>query len=240
MNEQGPETEGQKEGEQDPRSIEEPESEDGGQPTAETGSEEEPPEVNGGKRRRLLIFGGIGLVILAIIGVLYWLYARQYESTDDAFIDGDIVQFSPKVAANIAKIYVKSNQYVHKGDPLLDLDPKDLEVKLEQARAQLANATGQKGSAEANVDLTTQTTNASQNQALSNVQTSQTNVRQTQRAADSKQRLIDQARSVARTAQANLARTRTQGPQAESNVHLAQVEYNRRQEVSNHCDIAKQ
>ncbi len=240
MNEQGPETEGQKEGEQDPRSIEEPDSEDGGQPTAETGSEEEPPEVKRSKRRRLLIFGGIGLVILAIIGVLYWLYARQYESTDDAFIDGDIVQISPKVAANVAKIYVKSNQYVHKGDPLLDLDPKDLEVKLEQARAQLANATGQKGSAEANVDLTTKTTNASQNQALSNVQTSQTNVRQTQRAADSKQRLIDQARSVARTAQANLAQTRAQVPQAESNVHLAQVEYDRRQVLFNHGDVSKQ
>jgi membrane fusion protein (multidrug efflux system) len=70
-----------------------------------------------------------------LAGLGYWLYARQYESTDDAFIDGDIVQVSPKVSAYVSKIYVKNNQFVHKGDLLVDFDPKDYELKLELAKA---------------------------------------------------------------------------------------------------------
>lgn len=241
MSEQGPETEGKK-GQPEVSSIEERElASADGQPAAAAAEEpDEDPVVKRSKRKRLIFIGGGVLLVAAIVGVIYWLYARQFESTDDAFIDGDIVQISPKVAAYVTKVYVKSNQFVHQGDPLVDLDPQDLQVKLEQARAQLANAKSQKGSAQANVDLTAKTTGAGQNQALSNVQTSQTNVRQTQLAADSKQKLILQARAVARTAEANLAQSRAQVPQAESNVQLAQVEYDRRLALFRNGDISKQ
>jgi membrane fusion protein, multidrug efflux system len=241
MSEQGPETEGKIKGGDAvaPNEEEQPVSAESDQPT-EVEAKGKPKAENGQRRRRLFIIGGSVLVIAAIVGLAYWLYARQFESTDDAFIDGDIVQVSPKVAAYVTKVYVKSNQYVHKGDPLVDLDPQDLNVKLEQAQAQLANAKSQKGAAEANVGLTAKTTGAGQNEALSNVQTSQTNVRQTQIAADSRQKLILQARAVARTAQASLAQARAQVPQAESNVHLARVEYDRRLALYNHGDISKQ
>jgi membrane fusion protein (multidrug efflux system) len=197
------------------------------------------PKPNG-KRRRILIAGGLGLVVAVIAGIAYWLYARQYESTDDAFIDGDIVQVSPKVSAYVAKIYVKNNQFVHKGDPLVDLDPTDYQLKLEQAKAQLENARSQHGLARANVALTTKTTSASQIQARSNVETTRSNVQQTWAAADSKKSLIDQAKAAERTAEANLAQTRAQVPQAESNAHLAQVEYNRRRVLFDRGDISRQ
>ena len=48
------------------------------------------------KRRGVLIIGAVVLLIGAIVGVRYWLYARSHESTDDAFIDGHIIQVSPK------------------------------------------------------------------------------------------------------------------------------------------------
>ncbi len=203
-------------------------------------AESDPPKSNGKKKRRILIIGGSALVIAAITGLIYWLYARQYESTDDAYIDGDIVQVSPKVAAYVTKVYVKANQYVHKGDPLVDLDPESLQVNLEQSRAQLENAKSQKGLARANLQLVTVTTNAGQNQAISNVQTTKTNVEQTRIAAESKKRLIGQAKAAAKTAIANLAQARAQVPQAESNVHLAQVEYDRRLILFNNGDISKQ
>src|SRR3982751_3314814 len=59
------------------------------------------------KSRRKLIFIGAGAVlILAVAGLIYWLYARQFESTDDAFIDADITEVSPKVSASDINIQI--------------------------------------------------------------------------------------------------------------------------------------
>lgn len=193
------------------------------------------------KRSRLPLFiGGAVLLVAAVAGLIYWVYARQYESTDDAFIDGDVTQISPKVSAYVAKIYVKSNQPVHKGDLLVELDAKDYEARLAQAQAQLRAAQAQRGQAQATVDLTRKTTEASQSQARSNVETSRSNVEQTRLASNARQSQIGQAQSAVRTAQANLAQVRTQIPQAESNLRLAQVEFNRRQVLFNNGDISRQ
>ena len=75
-----------------------------------------------------------------VAGTIYWLYARQYESTDDAFIDGDIVQISPRWQHMSLAFPSNANQYVHKGDLLVELDPSDLQAKLDQAKAQLQAA----------------------------------------------------------------------------------------------------
>lgn len=195
---------------------------------------------NNGKRRRILFIGAAVLIVGAIAGLAYWLYIRQFESTDDAFIDGDIVQISPKVSAYVKKVDVRSNQFVHKGDLLVELDPSDLEVQLQQAKAQLENARSQRGLAEANTRLTAKTSTAGQTSARSNVESARTNVIQTRLAAQSKQSQISQAQAVARTAQASLAQARAQIPQAESNLRLAQVEYDRRLVLFERGDISKQ
>lgn len=193
------------------------------------------------KKRRLsfIIIGAIAL-IAAIGGLFYWLYARQFESTDDAFIDGDIVQISPKVSAYVAKIYVKNNQLIHKGDLLVELDPKDYQARLEQAKAQLHTAQAQRSQSLAQVDLTRKTTQASKSQATSNVETAQSNVEQTRAAANAKQSQVRQAQTAVKTAQANLAQIRTEIPKAQANLELAQKEYNRRQTLYNNGDISKQ
>lgn len=206
----------------------------------ENSDEGEPAVKNGSKKRKIFFIGAGVLVLGLILGTGYWLYARQYESTDDAFIDGDIVQVSPKVSAYVKKIYVDNNKFVHKGDLLVELDPTDYQVKLEQAKAQLATAQSQHGAAQANVDLTEKTTDASRTTASSNVQTAKNNVEQTRLAAGSKQSQISQAQAAARTAQANLGQTRAQVPQAESNLKLAQVEYDRRSVLFKRGDISRQ
>jgi membrane fusion protein (multidrug efflux system) len=208
--------------------------------TDENSDEGEPVVKNGSKRRKILFIGAGVLIIGLILGTGYWLYARQYESTDDAFIDGDIVQVSPKVSAYVKKVYVSNNQFVHKGDLLVELDPTDYEAKLEQAKAQLLTAQSQHGAAQANVDLTEKTSSASRTTANSNVETAKNNVEQTRLAAGSKQSQIAQSQAAARTAQANLGQTRAQIPQAESNLKLAQVEYDRRNVLFNRGDISRQ
>src|SRR5712671_3433119 len=64
------------------------------------------------KRPTFLIGAGVVLLVLVIVGLRYWLYARSHESTDDAFIDGNIVQVSPKASGYLTKVYVKDNQSV--------------------------------------------------------------------------------------------------------------------------------
>lgn len=212
-------------------------------PVEETEDEEESAETEEKKKpRSKLPFLIIGAVILigAIGGLIYWLNARHYESTDDAFIDGDVIQISPKVSAYVAKIYVKSNQKVHKGDLLVELDTKDYEARLEQAQAQLRAAQAQKNQSQAQVALTRATTNASQTQAQSSVESARNNVEQQRAAANAKRSQISQAQNAVKTAQANLAQTRTQVPLAQANVNLAQKEYNRRLTLYNNGDVSKE
>lgn len=192
------------------------------------------------KRKRILYIGVVAVIVLVIAGVAYWLYARQYESTDDAFVDADITQVAPKVSAYVKEVYVSSNQRVHKGDLLVDLDTSDLEVKLQQAKAQLEQARSQRTAAQANVSLTTRTTSAGQQTARSNVETAQQNVEQQRLASQARQAQITQAEAAARTAIANLAQTQAQVPGAQSNVRLAQTEFNRRQALFNRGDISQQ
>jgi membrane fusion protein (multidrug efflux system) len=191
------------------------------------------------KRKRILYIGAAALLVLIIAGVAYWLYARQYESTDDAFVDADITQVSPKVSAYVKKVYVDSNQRVKKGDLLAELDTADLESRLQAAKAQLEQARSQRSAAQANVALTARTTAASQQTAKANVVTSQQNVEQQRLASQARQAQITQARAAANTAQANLRQAQAQVPGAQSNVNLAQVEYNRRLALFNRGDISR-
>jgi membrane fusion protein (multidrug efflux system) len=83
----------------------------------------------------------IMLAILAVaVGAYVWHYYSMRESTDDAEIDGHIVPVSPRVGGTVIGIDVSDNQYVEKGAILGQLDPKDYQVALEHARADLANA----------------------------------------------------------------------------------------------------
>lgn len=212
--------------------------------TTPAASEDDPSESSAqpknGKRRRIFIFAGTGALLLCIVGFGYWLYARQFESTDDAFIEGDIVQISPRVSAHVKKIYVSDNQLVHKGDLLVELSTEDLEVKLEQAKAELANANSQYQHAVASTDLTASTTHAAKLQARSNVSTTTGNIEQNRLAANSRRAQVTQAETAVRTATANLAQAQAQVAQPESDVRLAQLEYDRRLALFNKGDISQQ
>ena len=94
---------------------------------------------NGRRRKRALRMTAVVVPLLVIAVAVYYLFAvRPYETTDDAFIDGHAIQISPKVAGYVVALPIKDNQRVKKGDLLLQIDPRDYEVRLESARANLA------------------------------------------------------------------------------------------------------
>src|SRR5271166_2603867 len=94
-------------------------------------------------KRPLAVTVLLVLVIGAATAALaYWLHARQYESTDDAFIDGDVIAVSPKVSAIVQRVCIDDNSRVKRGDLLVELDSRDYAAALAQAQGNEASAQG--------------------------------------------------------------------------------------------------
>ena len=90
------------------------------------------------KRRRKVILAVIAVVLIA--GFFLWRYLSRYESTDDAQADVHLYPVSARVSGYVVRVNVDDNQWVEKGAVLVEIDPKDYEVAVEQAQANLANA----------------------------------------------------------------------------------------------------
>jgi membrane fusion protein, multidrug efflux system len=105
----------------------------------------------------------LAVVVLLIIGagIFLWHYYSVRESTDDAQIDGHINPISPRVTGTVLRVLHDDNEVVQAGELLVELDPKDYEVAVDRARADLANAQANAVAANVGVPLT-QTTSSSQ------------------------------------------------------------------------------
>jgi membrane fusion protein (multidrug efflux system) len=90
------------------------------------------------RRRNILI---VAVVLVVVIGGLFlWRYLSSYESTDDAQVDVHLYPVSARVSGYVVRVNVDDNQWVEKGTVLVEIDPKDYEVSVAQAQANLANA----------------------------------------------------------------------------------------------------
>ncbi len=106
-------------------------------------------------KRRWPLFVLAGVVLLAIIGgVVYWLMTGNLESTDDAYTDGNAIAFAAKVSGYVTELDINDNKYVHKGDLLLKIDPRDYTTARDQSKAALALARAELASAQVNLDIT--------------------------------------------------------------------------------------
>lgn len=110
------------------------------------------PPVTRGRGKAFLIFF-LFVLIAAGIGLYFYLQSRQFESTDDAQVEAHLSSISSRVDGAITRVYVDDNQIVKAGDPLVDLDPRDFEVAIDQARAQVAQAQSQVTAQRPNVPI---------------------------------------------------------------------------------------
>ncbi|HET7847543.1 MAG TPA: efflux RND transporter periplasmic adaptor subunit [Pseudolabrys sp.] len=105
-------------------------------------------------RRHPWIAALVVIVIAGIVAaaVIWWLNARQFESTDDAFIDARTVQISAQVAGMIVDVPVTDNQLVSAGSPLVRIDPRDYQAAVAQAKAQVEQAQASVANLDAQID----------------------------------------------------------------------------------------
>jgi membrane fusion protein (multidrug efflux system) len=90
------------------------------------------------KRPRFIIIGSILLVIITVVGLIWFQHAKSYESTDDAFIDTHTISIAPQVAGQVVQVPVNDNQLVNAGDLLVQIDPSIFNARLAQAQSVLA------------------------------------------------------------------------------------------------------
>jgi membrane fusion protein, multidrug efflux system len=95
-----------------------------------------------GRRRAILVLAALVLVG-GLAGGGYWYQTLDLESTDDAFIDGDVVHIGPQVSGPIAALHITDNQRVQQGDLLIEIDPRDFITARDQAAAALVVAEAQ-------------------------------------------------------------------------------------------------
>lgn len=122
-------------------------------------AEERKAPIDPAKRRRGIILTSFIGVLLVAVCIMWWLYSRNYESTDDAQADAHLNPIAARVEGTVRTVYVEDNQSIQAGQTVVDLDTSDFEVKLAQAQADYDQAVAQLRAESPNVPIT-QTSNS--------------------------------------------------------------------------------
>jgi membrane fusion protein, multidrug efflux system len=185
-------------------------------------SEAAPKTAAAGSQRRLIIVGAV--LAIALAAVVYWLYERRFEQTDDAQIDGTISNVSPRVSGNVSAVHVVENQSVRAGDVLAEIDPADVAISVDQARAQVAQAQAQLEAEDPNVPITQASNQTAVTSAQSEIAAALASLSAARKDVEQTTAQLVQAKANDRTAQ--LEKQRSEKLVAEGSV--SQAEYDQR------------
>lgn len=130
--------------------------------TAEASRESAPPPPQHAhtKSRRNIVIIAVVAVVAIVAGVVLWRYLGSYESTDDAEVDAHLYPVSSRIAGYVTKVNVEDNQDVQQGALLVQIDPKDYEVAVQAAQANLSSAEATAQSLNISVPIITTSTSS--------------------------------------------------------------------------------
>ena len=141
---------------------------------------------------------GVGVAVVAVVAIaVWWTLTLGRQSTDDAQVEAHVTPISARVGGSVLKLPVRDNQTVEAGATLVELDPRDYQVAVDKARAELADAEATALVARNNVPIHSTA-------AASGVTTAQGVVEQARGSIDQAQREVDVARARLATAQARV------------------------------------
>jgi membrane fusion protein (multidrug efflux system) len=157
------------------------------------------------KRRRLLPFLLAAAVLVALVvgGLFLWRYLNTYESTDDAQVDGHINAVSSRITGNVVEVRAEDEQIVRAGDVLVQLDPKDFEVALTKAQADLSDAEAALESSRNDIPITTANTSSQLSIARSSRADAAALLAGAQRQLTASEARLDSSQAQVRQAEAN-------------------------------------
>jgi membrane fusion protein, multidrug efflux system len=174
------------------RSVPEAEKEGLVDPSPLTGRSYTPPARKNAKTRRNI---AILIVVLVVVvgGVFLWRYLSSYESTDDAQADVHLYPVSARISGYVVKVSVDDNQWVEKGTVLVEIDPKDYEVAVTQAQANLASAEATAQSLNITVPITSVNSSSQLSSTASDIVNTSAGIIAAQRQLAAAQAQVEQA-----------------------------------------------
>jgi len=155
-------------------------------------------------RRRAIVL--VVVAVLTLVAVGLWWRSTFSEDTDDAQINGHLIQISSRVAGQVAKVYVDENQVVKAGDVIAELDPSDYKIAVENAEAALASAQAAAAAANVNVPITSVNTGSQLSSADANLTGSEAGVQLAEQQLEAAHAQVAQAKAGNTKAQADLER----------------------------------
>jgi len=199
---------------------------------------DQPARVPLVQQRRFRLIAGVVVVLIVVLIAWLWLTGGR-ESTDDAQVDAHVTQIAARVGGSVLRVPVNDNQEVEAGAVLVQIDPRDYEVALERARAELADAQAAASAAQSNVPITSTT-------ATGNVSTAQGSVEQARGGVDAAQKEVEAANARLATARARLREAQANATKTARDVDrlrglLAKDEVSQQQfdAASSAADVAK-
>ena len=182
-----------------------PSNEVASSPAAAHSASPPPPPA---RSRRVIPIWLIVAIVIVIAGAGIWVfhYYSTFETTDDAQVDGHINPISARVGGYILTVNVTDNQYVDAGTVLAQIDPKDYQVAVDKAKADLASAEATALAASRNVPITTVNSASQLASANADVTDMQAGIIAAQGQADAAKATLAEAQANDVKAQADLAR----------------------------------
>jgi membrane fusion protein, multidrug efflux system len=167
---------------------------------AERTAEAPPSPIRRKPRRKIgrILVALVVLIALAVGGYQLWKYLSAYESTDDAQIDGHVDAISARITGHVSDVLVEDAQVVNAGDILVKIDPRDYQVAVAQAEANLADAEASSRSSRTNIPIVSTNT-------ASNLETARASRVNADAGVAAAQRQLDAAQAALETAQAQVA-----------------------------------
>jgi membrane fusion protein, multidrug efflux system len=177
-------------------------------PSDPAGKSNEPTDTgsNAEGRRRTLLFAAIVGALILVGAFWFWLYSRTYESTDDAQVDGHLIGITARIDGDVKAVHVEENQSVQAGDLLVELDPRDYEVAVEQAQAQLMKAQAGERAENPNLPITQNTSETSVSTSKSEVANAEAALAAAERDQLAAQSRLQEVQANNAKAQADVAR----------------------------------
>lgn len=176
--------------------------------------------------RLLLALAGLGAIAAGVTGYRWWQFASTHQETDNAAVSAHVYQINSRIVGSVINVPVDDNQTVQVGELLVRLDPKDYQVKVQQALAALAIAQRQAQAAQTGVTLAGGTAQAQTTEAQGELQ---------QAIA-----AISSARSAVTESQAGVPAAQAQVAQTQATLQKAQADYSRYQSLYQSGAISRQ
>ena len=158
------------------------------------------------ERPRARMFVIIAAIVVLVGGFLAWRYFSSYESTDDAQVDGHLMPVSARISGYVEKVNIDDNQQVPAGYVMVEIDPRDYQVAVEQAAAAAADASATAESENINVPVTGVSTTSQISSSEADVQNAQAGIAAAQQNLDAAQAQLLQAQANDVKAQNDLMR----------------------------------